>query len=154
MAYVWVASSTFTFSFASMAWCSPSEYLLPSSTRPVCSSTIFTLPSTIIYSVSFSNKVYAFSNWLTLWIRCDLVEYSLIRFSFLDNRSSALSTASFSILLSSVPISGIIKNFGSSPAPVIRSIPFSVRSTLLSFSSITKKRGWSASGIIFLLSCK
>ena len=60
----------------------------------------------------------------------------------------------FSIVFISVPISGIIKNLGSSLALVIVSIPFSVSWILLLFSSIVKYRGSSASGINFELSCK
>ena len=48
VAKVWVAASIFTFSFASIAWCRPSEYLLPGNARPVCSSTIMIFPSSLI----------------------------------------------------------------------------------------------------------
>ena len=47
VANVWVAASMFTLSLASTAWCSPSDQRRPSMTRPVCSSTILTLPSSV-----------------------------------------------------------------------------------------------------------
>ncbi len=45
VASVLLSRRTFTCSFASMAWCSPSEYRRPGMMRPVNSSTIMTSPS-------------------------------------------------------------------------------------------------------------
>ena len=58
-----------------------------------------------------------------------------------------------SISAISEPISGRIKNFGSSPAAVMVSCPLSVRSIEFSFSSITKYKGSVISGILRLFSC-
>ena len=55
---------------------------------------------------------------------------------------------------SSVAKSGIVKNVSSSMFRVKYSIPFSVNSTDLCFSSMTKYSSASASGIARLLSCK
>ena len=54
----------------------------------------------------------------------------------------------------SIDISGRIKKLGSSPSDVIASIPLSVKSTELFFSSIVKNNGSSASGINFSFSAR
>ena len=137
VAKVCVASSIFTFSLASIAWCKPSEYLLPSIILPVCSSTIITLLSIRTYSISFSNSVYAFKSWFIVWIRSLFSLKSLKTLSFLF-ASSSVDKFSFSICAISDDKSGSIKKLGSFTLSDKWSIPLSVNSIWLFFSSIVK----------------
>ena len=57
------------------------------------------------YSVSFSNRVYAFNNWVMVWMRSLFTPKSLKRISFFAASFSALSPSP-SILAISVPMSG------------------------------------------------
>ena len=67
VARVWLSSRTATPSFASTAWCSPSDQRRPGINRPVNSSTMNTWPSCTTYSTSFSYNAWA---WSSLWMMC------------------------------------------------------------------------------------
>lgn len=150
VANVWVAASIFTFSLASMAWCKPSEYRLPSSRLFVRQQFLFY--HRLQYILHRFRKGYDFSNCWIEWMYALIWWQSVINSSFTFIRSSGLRFERSSSAMHE-PISGIIKKLGSSLLPVINSIPRWVKSTELFFSSITNNNSLSASGIRLLFSC-
>src|ERR1044071_975822 len=107
VASVCVSRSTFTPSFASIAWCRPSDQRRPGIKRPVNSSTISTSPSFTTYSTSRRYMAWAFTA-VSTW--CFIAQLSGSEMLSIPSSRSDLNDQHFAVfhhVLNIAPIHGM-----------------------------------------------